>query len=301
MTWALFEAKPRLPESLQVTINGSFMRFRSYRASGNINVSRGVAREEEDTAAMRRLMAALDAQHAIAHNPLLADGAEKLDRAKAAFYLRIVHSYDFYGGRHFPTEHSMPMRLATFTIPRAPEEHRGNGSGGTGGGQHGGAGHGPHGSHQTGLALGTANLVAAGAGGALLLLGGGLSGSTGEVRWLARAEEHIARDLAEAEIIRLGGQTPQAAEAEWLEDHTAQRKAEVYSCTVCKKLFKSAGYVEKHLKNKHPEELATAMREATYFYNYLRHRHRPVFGITKPGSTSECGGEWEQGRHAGRK
>jgi len=74
--------------------------------------------------------------------------------------------------------------------------------------------------------------------------------------------------------------------SEWLEDHTAQRKAEVYSCTICKKLFKATEFVEKHLRNKHGDDLRAAMLEATYFYNYLRHRHRPVFGITKPGSTS---------------
>ena len=56
-------------------------------------------------------------------------------------------------------------------------------------------------------------------------------------------------------------------------DHFNQEEQQKFRCLTCGKMFKSAGYVCKHISNKHPELLRDneALYEVSYFSLHLPH------------------------------
>lgn len=119
MAWALFNASPQLPSSIRMVINGSTLHFAPSRGNATgVTLMNVPAQPVTDLVLVGELIAALDAHEGIKDNPLLADDAGSVQLSQGILYLRITHSYDYFGGRHLLAEHDMPGRLEHITVPK---------------------------------------------------------------------------------------------------------------------------------------------------------------------------------------
>ena len=82
-------------------------------------------------------------------------------------------------------------------------------------------------------------------------------------------------DVTEEEAQQLGVVTEEVAEEEYVKSLIKSSKTDRFECALEGKKFKGPEFVEKHIRSKHPQELAEVRKNAVYYRNYIMDAKRP--------------------------
>ncbi|KAL3116008.1 hypothetical protein niasHT_007308 [Heterodera trifolii] len=155
------------------------------------------------------------------------------------FYLRIVHSVDFYGAVHYPQEDRMPSRLGLFHVRRIPPAIE-----------------------NTKRAPQLSKSA----------VDGHIEGFN------ARLENGLFKrctPLSERDLQKLDKKDADKAVELFVNANTQQLGPEKWLCPLSGKKFKGPEFVHKHIHSKYNEEVDKMRNEALYYNNFITDPNRP--------------------------
>ena len=167
------------------------------------------------------------------------------------WYLRVVHSVDFYAAVEYPLEDKMPHRVGVVHVRDASGAAGKSGAG----------------------AASVAKVPVQ------------IQFTSKDVEVATKAfHERLApllasrqRDQLDDREARRFGLRDTNAEAEvFLNANAQQLSADKWLCAVCSKKFVSSDFVKKHIQTRHPERLEQIAAECEFFNNYVRDARRPL-------------------------
>ena len=177
------------------------------------------------------------------------------------WYLRVVHSVDFYAAVEYPLEDKMPHRVGVVHVRDA-----------------------------SGVA------GKSGAGAAIVSK---VQFTSKDVETVTKTlHERLAplfasrqRDQLDDREARRFGLRDTNAEAEvFLNANAQQLSADKWLCAVCSKKFVSSDFVKKHIQTRHPERLEQIAAECEFFNNYVRDARRPLPAVETQAAPGAGGG-----------
>lgn len=183
---------------------------------------------------------------------------QMLDRL--LFYLRLVHSVDFYAAIEYSSEDEMPHRLGLIHVRDRPPSKQQNWP-----------------CTDRDIPLLSKRLIDA------------------HIQTFnSRLESTLIKKVVvpESELQQLGKKDAEKAVQDFINTNTVQLGPEKWSCPLSGKKFKGAEFVHKHLYSKYQTEMDNARFDSLYFNNFLadpNRPHNPIFA--KPTS-----GKVERGR-----
>ena len=97
--------------------------------------------------------------------------------------------------------------------------------------------------------------------------------------WSSQLDTRVAALLADplsaAEVAALGGKDADAEAERVLRGLTHTLDDARHRCSLCDKLFRGAEFVHKHIRVKHEEKVAAAVKEVEYLNGFLADKNRP--------------------------
>ncbi|CAI4228643.1 unnamed protein product [Auanema sp. JU1783] len=161
---------------------------------------------------------------------------------KLVFYLRVVHSVDFYGHLDYPNEDNMPSRCGILHV-------RGQAPNGT-----------QWGTSDDGKALVSNKFIT-----------DFISGFN------QRIELHLVHTdyITDEELAKLGKKDGEKEVELFIEANTVELAKDKWLCPLSGKKFKGPEFIRKHLLTKHEDKLNEVKQEAEFFNNYVADPRRP--------------------------
>jgi len=169
---------------------------------------------------------------------------------KLIFYLRIVHSVDYYNHCDYPNEDTMPNRMGMIHVREQLSKD------------------GRFGKDEKGNILFPKSFV-----------------ENFITSFNDRLNSTLLRKpffISEEELTKLGSKDPEKAVEDFIEANSVELGPEKWLCPLSGKKFKGREFIRKHLQSKHETKLAEVRDDALYFNNFLADPSRPRNAEVKP-------------------